>query len=186
MLEVLKKPKSLTLIVFLLGLIILGKPTYYYMKGICAQLMLKRAWEITKRTGNPTKAWSWADTLPVAKLTIPSIGLDQIVLDGKTNEAMAFGPAIIDSKTNLKNIIIAAHRDSFFSNLGKLNEGDIINLEFVEKNIKYRINNIVITNPEDTRWMDPDLDGTLTLITCYPFNFIGDAPKRYVVVANTF
>ena len=146
----------------------------------------KKTWETTKRTGHPNEARQWGpDTLPVGKLTIPSIGLEQIILGGELNEAMGFGPVLMNNETD-KNIVIAAHRDSFFSDFGKLKEGDVITLELIEKNIKYRINNIVITDPEDTRWMDPDLDNTLTLITCYPFNFVGDAPKRYVVVANTF
>ena len=95
------------LTVFLLGLITLSKPIYYYMKGIYAQLLLEKAWIITKRTGNSSKAWSWADTLPVAKLKIPSIDLNQIVLQGEEVEAMAFGPSIIDSSLESKNKIIA-------------------------------------------------------------------------------
>ena len=168
-----------------MGIIILGQPIYYYMKGICAQIMLERAWEITKRTGHPTKAWSWADTLPVANLTIPAIGLNQIVLKGEEIEAMAFGPALIEYELESNNIIISGHRDSFFKNLEKLNEGDIIKLEFLNNNQEYKINNIIITNPEDIKWMENTDTKTLTLITCYPFNFIGNAPKRYVIVANT-
>ena len=165
-----------------MGLIILGRPIYYYMKSVCAQIMLERAWEITKRTGQPTKAWTWADTLPVANLTIPKIGLNQIVLEGEQNEAMNFGPALIKEQSN--NIIISGHRDSFFRNLEKLNEGDIISLELLNSNDNYIINNIVITNPEDTRWLEDTPSKNLTLITCYPFNFVGDAPERYIVVAN--
>ena len=156
------------------------------MKGICAQLLLEKAWSITKRTGNSSKAWSWADTLPVAKLKIPEISLNQIVLEGEEIEAMTFGPAIIESSLESKNVIIAGHRDSFFRNLGELKEGEIIKLEKVGKNLSYKISNVIITDPLDTKWLEPTFNDRITLITCYPFNFIGDAPKRYVVVANTF
>lgn len=180
----LRKTNFYILIIFLIGLAVLGKPIYYYTKGICAQIMLEKAWEKTKRTGKPTKAWSWADTLPVAKLIIPKIELNQVVLEGEEIEAMAFGPAIIKHELNANNIIISGHRDSFFKELDQLSEGDIINLELLNKVLKYRINSIVITNPEDTRWIEDTPSKTLTLITCYPFNFIGDAPERYIIIAN--
>ena len=77
------------------------------MKGVCAQLMLEKAWNLTKRTGHSSKAWSWADTLPVAKLSISSIGLNQIVLDGEINEALAFGPALIESSLKSQNKVSA-------------------------------------------------------------------------------
>ena len=182
----LKRTRLLPLIVFLFGISLTAKPTYYYMKGICAQLLLEKAWSITKRTGNSSKAWSWADTLPVAKLKIPEISLNQIVLEGEEIEAMAFGPAIIESSLESKNVIIAGHRDSFFRNLGELKEGDIIKLEKVGKNLSYKISNIIITDPLDIKWLEPSLDGRITLITCYPFNFIGEAPMRYILVGESY
>ena len=110
--------------------------------------MLDKAWNITKRTGQSSKAWSWADTLPVARLKISSIGLNQIVLDGEISEALAFGPAIIASSLESSNKIIAGHRDSFFRNLKKIQEGDVVELELIGKNIRYKINSMVITTPE--------------------------------------
>ena len=117
----------------------------------------------------------------MAKLEIPSIKLSQIVLDGEVNEALAFGPAIIESSLESKNKVIAGHRDSFFKNLGSLKEGDIVELELLESNIKYRIASTSITEPEDVRWLDSRSGESITLITCYPFNYIGDAPLRFIV-----
>lgn len=182
----LKRIRLLPLIVFCFGISLVAKPTYYYMKGICAQLLLEKAWSITKRTGDSSKAWSWADTLPVAKLKIPVINLNQIILDGEEIEAMAFGPAIIESSLESKNVIIAGHRDSFFRNLGELKEGDIIKLEKVGKKLSYKISNIIITDPLDIKWLEPSFNDRITLITCYPFNFIGEAPMRYVLVGESY
>ena len=154
------------------------------MKGIYAQLLLEKAWSITKRTGNSSKAWSWANTLPVAKLKIPSINLNQIVLQGEEIEAMAFGPSIIDSSLESKNISIAGHRDSFFRNLNKLKEGDIIYLEKLNSNMNYIVSNIIITEPSDIKWLEPFSNDRLTLVTCYPFDFIGEAPMRYIVISE--
>ena len=180
----LRKSKLISLVIFVCGILVIAKPTYFYMKGICAQLMLDRAWNLTKRTGHSSKAWSWADTLPVARLKISSIGLNQIVLDGQINEALAFGPAIIESSLKSSNKIIAGHRDSFFKNFKKIKEGDIIELELLEENIRYRINAMFIVEPEDTKWLNPKESDMITLITCYPFNFIGEAPMRYVIIAH--
>ena len=175
------KSKLIGLIIFLFGLFLLARPTFFYLKGICAQHMLDKAWSLTKRTGHSSKAWSWADTLPVARLKISSIELNQIVLDGEVNEALAFGPAIIVSSLESSNKIIAGHRDSFFKNLKKIKEGDIIELELIKKNIKYKVNSITITVPEDIEWLNEKEDEMITLITCYPFNYMGDAPLRYIV-----
>jgi len=180
----LRKSKLIGLVAFSLGLFLLAKPTYFYLKGIYAQLMLDKAWNITKRTGQSSKAWSWADTLPVAKLKISSIGLNQIVLDGEINEALAFGPAIIASSLKSSNKIIAGHRDSFFRNLKKIQEGDVVELELIGKNIRYKINSMVITTPEDAKWLNEKEDEMITLITCYPFNYIGDAPLRYIAIGT--
>ena len=182
----LKRTRLLPLIVFLFGISLTAKPTYYYMKGICAQLLLEKAWSITKRTGNSSKAWSWADTLPVAKLKIPEISLNQIVLEGEEIEAMTFGPAIIESSLESKNVIIAGHRDSFFRNLAELKEGDIIKLEKADKNLSYKISNVIITDPLDTKWLEPTFNDRITLITCYPFNSIGEAPMRYILVGESY
>ena len=146
--------------------------------------MLDRAWNLTKRTGYSSEAWSWADTLPVARLKILSIGLNQVVLDGEINEALAFGPAIIESSLESSNKIIAGHRDSFFRNFEKIKEGDIVELELIEKNIKYKINSMVITSPEDTKWLNEKKNEMITLITCYPFNYVGNAPLRYIVIGT--
>ena len=99
---------------------------------------------------------------------------------------MAFGPAIIESSLESSNVIIAGHRDSFFRNLGELIEGDIIKLEKIGKKISYKISNIIITDPLDIKWLKQDLDDRITLITCYPFNFIGEAPMRYILVGKSY
>ena len=180
----LKVTRLLLVIIFLLGLSFSARPTYYYMKGIYAQFLLEKAWIITKRTGDSSKAWSWADTLPVARLKIPAIDLNQIVLQGEEIEAMAFGPAIVDSSLESKNISIAGHRDSFFRKLEQLKEGDMIHLERLDSNMSYRVSDIIVTEPSDIRWLEAGANDRLTLVTCYPFNFIGEAPMRYIVIAR--
>ena len=166
------------------GLVIL-RPVYYYSKGILAQLLLNRTWENVKRTGHPQRAWSWAESRPVAKLRVPSIKMETVVLDGDMDEAMAFGVSVLNEGLDQKkNIVLSGHRDSFFRQLELLKEGDLIDLELSDFEVSYRVQGASIVIPEDVRLIDFNKENRLTLVTCYPFNYLGSAPKRYIVIAE--
>jgi sortase A len=81
------------------------------------------------------------------------------------------------------NLGIAGHRDSFFRRLSELRIGDSIELLTPEGLQKYVVDRILIVNPSDTSVLKPRLRRSLTLVTCYPFYFVGRAPKRYIVQA---
>ena len=78
----------------LLGVALIAKGTAIYAKAVLAQILLERAFDRSLAAGQPVKAWSWADTWPVARLEVPRIGASAIVLKGGSGEALAFGPAI--------------------------------------------------------------------------------------------
>ena len=61
---------------------------------------------------------------------------------------------------------------------------DIIYLETLNSDMNYIVSNIIITKPSDIRWLEPSPNERLTLVTCYPFNFIAEAPMRYIVIAE--
>ncbi len=163
----------------------MGKSGYFYLKGYAVGFLIQQAWAETKSTGEFTRAWHWSDTYPVGKLVIPSIGLSQIVLEDSTPGSLAFGPAHIlgtSSPGDDGNIAIAGHRDSYFRNLCKINVGDEIQLETQTDDIAYTVVSCNIAQPEEISWLDSAGENRITLITCYPFNFVGNAPMRYVVV----
>src|SRR5262249_53265963 len=82
------------------------------------------------------------------------------------------------------NIGIAGHRDTIFRPLRRLRVGDTLNLSTSDRVYRYRISKTMIVNPEDVYVLSPTNQRALTLVTCYPFDFIGHAPKRYIVRAG--
>ena len=81
------------------------------------------------------------------------------------------------------NVAIAAHRDSFFRPLKDIGVGDLIELRSAHRTEKFRVAEIFVTDPLDISVLAPTKCAVLTLITCYPFNYVGFAPDRYVVRA---
>jgi sortase A len=78
---------------------------------------------------------------------------------------------------------VAGHRDGFFRGVKDLKLGDLIELETVERKLSYRIADLLIVDPDEVEVLDDTSRSTLTLVTCYPFYFVGKAPKRYIVRA---
>lgn len=81
------------------------------------------------------------------------------------------------------NVAIAGHRDTFFRRLREVQLGDQVRLQSPSGLKQYKVTEIMIVEPSDTRVLRPTRDSVLTLVTCYPFDAIGSAPKRYIVRA---
>jgi sortase A len=179
-----KQIKYLIVILILTGSALVAHSCYFYAKGALAQLLLDHAWEKAKETKKFVKAWGWADTWPVGKLNIKSIGLSKVVMNDADKRSLVFGPAHIPVTSRPGahgNIAIAGHRDSFFRNLGLVKRGEVIELDSMRPVQYFIVTGTHITYPEDTRWIENTPEDTITLITCYPFDYVGPAPKRYVV-----
>jgi sortase A len=166
------------------GSVMVAHSGYFYAKGVLAQVLLNNAWEKSKWSGQFIKPWGWENTWPVARLTINSIGLSRVVLKNATHDSLSFGPAHISASARPGangNIAIAGHRDSFFRSLERVKKGDVIELESLSAVHSFKVSDMEIADPEDTHWAENTDDDLITLITCYPFEYIGPAPKRYVV-----
>jgi len=111
---------------------------------------------------------------PLAVLHIAKIGLEVPLLDG-TDGLTLNQPG---------NIGIAGHRDGFFRGLKDIGLGDTIDLKAPQGTTTYAVDEINIVSPSDASVLRPRPAPSLTLITCYPFYFIGSAPQRYVVHAS--
>jgi sortase A len=81
------------------------------------------------------------------------------------------------------NVALAAHRDTFFRPLRNIRTGDAIEVETVRGTYQYRVESIQIVTPQDTQVLNATNRPELTLITCYPFYYVGSAPKRFIVRA---
>lgn len=120
---------------------------------------------------------------PFGRLRCPRIGLDVAVVDGldKTTLRRAAGRL----PRNGPNIVVAAHRDTFFRPLREIREGDEISLEKLSGETRlYTVRSIEIVDPAKVDSLRQTTTPILTLITCYPFNWIGPAPKRFIVTAT--
>lgn len=80
--------------------------------------------------------------------------------------------------------VLSGHRDTVFTELGQLKENDQLIVEYENKTYTYSINKHWITDAEDRTVIVETNEPTLTLTTCYPFNYIGDAPDRYIIEAS--
>lgn len=80
--------------------------------------------------------------------------------------------------------VLSGHRDSVFSPVGDLEDGDMIYVRYQDEDYEYKINKTWITDAEDRSVIVGKDDPTLTLSTCYPFQFVGSAPDRYIVEAE--
>ena len=123
----------------------------------------------------------------VGRVDVPSIHLSAMIAEGATalvlDRAVGHLPGTA-LPGQAGNTALAAHRDTFFRRLGELQPGDVIRITSPRAEYSYRVTFTDIVNPDET-WVLQSASGeTLTLITCYPFHFVGAAPKRFVVRAR--
>ena len=133
------------------------------------------------------KAFTKQIAPPEAVLEIPRIGLVVPVFDGTDDLTLNRGVGRIIGTARLGqegNLGIAGHRDGFFRRLKDVVVGDNIQLEATEGTQTYRVDQIRIVKPDDVQVLEDRAVPTLTLVTCYPFYYIGNAPLRYIVRAS--
>ena len=124
---------------------------------------------------------------PLAVISIGTLGIEVPVYDGADDFNLNRGVARIRGTARVDepgNLGIAGHRDGFFRGLKDIAVGDTIDLLTGGGEVRYRVASIDIVDPTDVSVLAPTEAPTLTLVTCYPFYFVGDAPKRYIVKAT--
>lgn len=178
-----------SLLIFLCGLWFIGQGAYIHAKALLAQVLLKSAWAETLDGTKEVKPWPWADTWPVSRLSVPSLGVNRIVLAGASGQALAFGPGrlvVTGTGKGPFNIVIVGHRDTHFRFLRKLQTGTLIRLQTDTRRIlNFTVTHIYVVDKRDTGLLQPGANSILTLITCYPFDAVRPGgPQRYVVQAQ--
>jgi len=120
-------------------------------------------------------------------LRIPKIDVEVPILEGTDDLSLNRGVGHVTGTANPGengNVAIAGHRDGFFRGLKDVLVGDKIEMITPQRTETYIIDRITIVEPSDVSVLQPRLHSSLTLITCYPFYFIGSAPQRYIVQAS--
>src|SRR5438445_3934234 len=123
----------------------------------------------------------------LARLTAPSVHLEANVLEGSDDGTLGRGAGHIEDTPfpgQPGNVGIAGHRDTVFRPLRNIKVGDPLELATAEHTYRYRISKTLIVGPDDVYVLDATDQPTLTLVTCYPFEFVGHAPRRFIVQAT--
>ena len=123
----------------------------------------------------------------LGRLEIPRLGLSALIAEGDSEATLRTAIGHI-SQTPLPgqpgNVALAAHRDTIFRALRQIEIGDRVTVHSWEGETEYEVTAKRVVGPEDVSVLAPSENPTLTLITCYPFSYIGPAPKRFVVQAR--
>jgi len=163
--------------------------SWMYAKAGLAQLLLQRAWSRALSEDAMVKPWPWADTWLIARLRMPRLSVDQIVLAGAYGRTLAFGPGHLGSSAlpgQGGTIILVGHRDTHFQFLQHVQPDDRLEMVGLDGTARrYRIiEQRVMDQRRDS--MATNQEGEeLILITCFPFDAItSGGPLRYVVRAQ--
>lgn len=157
-------------------------------KARLAQVLLDRAFAQSAATGRPVRPWPWADAAPVARIRVPRLGVEEIVLSGGSGEALAFGPTLLPGGGVLGargTAVFAAHRDTHFRFLAELRPGDLIEVEPVNgPTLRYRASRGRIVRYDGFGVDRHATRPSIALVTCWPIGGSGRGPLRYVVRAE--
>lgn len=124
----------------------------------------------------------------IGRIAVDRLGVSAIVLEGVGNRELRRGaghiPATPLPGQGEGNVGIAAHRDSFFRALKDIREDDTIELTTLDGTFHYKVEWTKIVKPADVSVLEPTDEPALTLVTCYPFYYVGSAPERFIVRAH--
>jgi sortase A len=153
---------------------------------------LPAAVTVDQRLWDPGRIRAYARALtrpappPMAVLRIPRLGLEVPVLEGTDEWTLDRAVGHIEG-TDLPgqpgNVGIAGHRDGFFRVLKDISEGDRVELALPGSVRLYRVRRLSVVGPDEVSVLARTAEGALTLVTCYPFYFVGPAPRRFIVQA---
>jgi sortase A len=123
----------------------------------------------------------------LGRLEAPSVKLSTVVLEGSDDATLSRGSGHIEDTPfpgQPGNVGIAGHRDTTFRALRRIHLGDTLEFKTADRVYRYRISKTWIVGPDDVYVLDPTPQPALTLVTCYPFEFVGHAPNRFIVRAD--
>jgi LPXTG-site transpeptidase (sortase) family protein len=123
----------------------------------------------------------------IGRLEAPSVKMSTTVLEGSDDATLSRGAGHIEDTPfpgESGNVGIAGHRDTVFRPLKRIQVGDPLELTTADRLYRYRISKTLIVGPNDVYVLDPTKTPTMTLVTCYPFEYVGHAPRRFIVQAE--
>ena len=138
-------------------------------------------------TAPPRKSRKLKPDELIGRIEIPRVNVSAVVKEGVDTKTLSRAVGHVPSTAlpgETGNFGVAAHRDTFFRGLRNVQKGDTIRVVTLAGVYLYRVDGMKIVWPKNVEVLDPTPDRTLTLVTCYPFNYVGSAPKRFIVQAK--
>jgi sortase A len=123
----------------------------------------------------------------LGRIDVPRLGLSAVIFEGTSDGTLARGVGHLTGSARpgrYGNLVLAGHRDTFFRKLRGIREGDVVMISALDGRFDYMVESTAIVNSNAAEVLRPGSGATLTLITCYPFGFIGNAPQRLIVRAR--
>ena len=169
------------------GLTVAASGAAVPIKAKVAQVMLESAYAETVKTGELQKPWAGADIAPVGKITLPRLGISEIILNAGSKEAMRAGPTLVPGSADIGSpgtSVIAAHRDTHFEFLKDVEIGDVFEVAGRDGvMLPYRVTSMKIVHADKFTIEKGLTQNELALSTCYPFGSVRGGKQRYVVRA---
>ncbi|CAM3956790.1 class D sortase [Mesobacillus thioparans] len=188
---------SLSVVIIVSGVWFSGTNAYKFMKGY----LLFKTGEISSATASTTSPplkeakKKKADLYPerpkigemMGSLSIPKIDANLPIYHGTDEDELEkgvghFAGSVLPGERD--NSVLSGHRDTVFRKLGDVGKGDLLEVTTEAGTFIYKVRKVRIVDADDRTVIVPTPRPTLTVSTCYPFNYIGDAPERYILIAD--
>lgn len=144
-------------------------------------------WTLDHPAGSAAAPQAASEGSLVGRIEIPRLDLSAVVFEGTSDDTLARGVGHLRGSASpgeRGNLVLAGHRDTFFRELHGIRKGDEVTVKAPDGEFQYRVESTSIVHPDQTEVLRPSNDARLTLITCYPFGYIGNAPERFIVRAT--
>ncbi len=152
-------------------------------KAELAQWLIERSWQQAQQGNENARPWPWADTRAVGVLSVPGLGIRQIILEGNSGRNLAFGPVLLDGAVG-QDLVISGHRDTHFHFLEDLETGERLIVQTTHGTQHYRVIASEIVDSRTSELVIEPGTNRISLVTCYPFDApLAGGPLRYVVTA---
>jgi sortase A len=167
------------------GLLALGYAAYVVADAKAYQAIEQRQFE--RARADRGAAAAPADGDAIGKIRIPRLGLEAVFAEGDSAAILQRAVGHLADTAlpgEVGNVVLAGHRDTFFRPLKGTRIGDAITVRTRDGDFAYVVESTAVVPPSDVQVLQPTGGRTLTLITCYPFGYLGASPDRFIVRAR--
>jgi len=172
-------------VLLITGLLALGYAAYVVIDTKAYQAIEQKRFEQARQ--DAAAAQALVDGVSIGEIQIPRLGLAAMVVQGDSAAILQRAVGHL-ADTALPgepgNVVLAGHRDTFFRPLKRVRAGDAITLKTRNGDFEYLVESTAVVRPSDLQVIQPTNGRTLTLITCFPFSYVGPAPDRFIVRAR--